>query len=332
MGRLSRTLRRPVWVSLLRAPGESPWTAGNNGAMSQPSFAAHGAVDLAALAAARAAEERAAARASERAEDGGLAAPVVIDVTEETFQAEVVDRSMTVPVVLDFWATWCQPCTQLSPILERLAEADGGAWILARIDVDANQRLASAAQVQSIPTVHVVWQGQLVPGFTGALPEPQVRQFLDQVVQLVATPGDITDTAADPLLDAAADALEAGDFEAAETAYLALLEERPGDADGRAGLATVALLRRTEGVVPSSVLAEAAARPDDVAAQLAAADLEFSTGQIDASFDRLISCVRRSSGADRETLRARLIELFDLLPTDDARLARARSALASALF
>ena len=310
--------------------------------MSQPSFAAHGAVDLAALAAQRAAEERARERAEELARSGGAdgaeAAPlVIIDVTEETFQAEVVDRSMTVPVVLDFWATWCQPCTQLSPILERLAEADGGRWVLARIDVDANQRLSSAAQVQSIPTVHVVWQGQLVPGFTGALPEPQVRAFLDQVLLLVAAEGDAgAGEALDPVvgahLDAAADALEAGDLDAAETAYRALLNERPGDPDGRAGLATVALLRRTEHAEPMVVLAEAEARPEDVPAQLAAADVEFAGGQVDLAFDRLIATVRRSAGPERELVRGRLVELFDLLPPEDPRLARARAGLSSALF
>src|SRR3954452_25365980 len=171
--------------------------------MSQPSFAAHGAVDLAALAAQRAAEERARERAEELARSGDAngaepAPLVIIDVSEDTFQAEDVDRSMTVPVVLDFWATWCQPSTQPSPILERLAEADGGRWVLARIDVEANQRLSSASQVQSIPTVHVVWQGQLVPGFTGALPEPQVRAFLDQVLLLVQAEGGAEGEALDP--------------------------------------------------------------------------------------------------------------------------------------
>lgn len=309
--------------------------------MSQPSFAAHGAVDLAALAAQRAAEERARERAEELARsggaDGGEPAPlVIIDVTEETFQAEVVDRSMTVPVVLDFWATWCQPCTQLSPILERLAEADGGRWVLARIDVDANQRLSSAAQVQSIPTVHVVWQGQLVPGFTGALPEPQVRAFLDQVLVLADAEGGGGAESIDPVvgahLDAAADALEAGDLNGAETAYRTLLGERPGDPDGRAGLATVALLRRTEHAEPMVILAEAEARPEDVPAQLAAADVEFAGGQVDLAFDRLIAVVRRAAGPDREAARGRLVELFDLLPPEDPRLARARAGLSSALF
>jgi putative thioredoxin len=302
--------------------------------MTQPSFAAHGAVDLAALAAQRAAEERALARAREREETGEPPSPVIIDVTEQTFQAEVLDRSMTVPVVLDFWATWCQPCTQLSPILERMAEDDAGAWVLARIDVDANQRLSQAAQVQSIPTVHVVWQGQLVPGFTGALPEAQVRAFLDQVRQLAGAQG--VDGAEaelpDPHLDAAADALDAGDLDAAEAAYQALLAERPGDSDGRAGLATVALLRRTTGADPTAVMAAAAQDPQDLDARLAAADLEFATGQVDEAFDRLIAGVRDSAGADRESFRTRLVELFDLLPADDPRLARARTALASALF
>jgi putative thioredoxin len=306
--------------------------------MTQPSFTAHGAVDLAALAAQRAAEERAQARALERDTSSEGTAPVIIDVTEQTFQVDVVEASMIVPVVLDFWATWCQPCTQLSPILERFAENDAGAWILARIDVDAAQQLATAAQVQSIPTVHVVWQGQLVPGFTGALPEAQVREFLDQVIGLTGPsaaggPGaDIADPVADPHLDAAADALEAGDFDAAEAAYRALLDARPGDPDGRAGLATVALLRRTEGLVPTAALDQAAARPDDATAQLAAADLQFAAGGIDEAFDRLVAAVRRTSGSDRDALRARLVELFDLLPPDDPRLARARSALASALF
>ena len=94
-------------------------------------------------------------------------------VTEATFQADVVDRSFAVPVVIDFWATWCGPCKQLSPILEKLAVEADGAWVLVTVDTDANPRLSQAFQIQSIPTVFVVWQGQLIPGFVGALPEAQ---------------------------------------------------------------------------------------------------------------------------------------------------------------
>src|SRR5207244_11960887 len=94
------------------------------------------------------------------------------------------DRSSTVPVVIDFWATWCGPCKQLSPILEKLAVEAAGAWVLATIDTDANPRISQAFQIQSIPTVFVVWQGQLIPGFTGALPEADVRSFVEQVAAL----------------------------------------------------------------------------------------------------------------------------------------------------
>ena len=271
----------------------------------------------------------------ERDEAGEPPSPVIIDVTEETFQAEVLDRSMTVPVVLDFWATWCQPCTQLSPILERFAEDDAGAWILARIDVDANQRLSQAAQVQSIPTVHVVWQGQLVPGFTGALPEAQVRAFLDQVRLLAAAEG------------------TAGDGGRRWPTPTSTPRPTPWTR-----VTSTPRKRRTTPCSPSAPVTPTAARDSrpsrccagrpaqtsrrcwprprparrTSAAQLAAADLEFATGQVDEAFDRLVAGVRRSAGPDRELLRGRLVELFDLLPADDPRLARARTALASALF
>src|SRR3954447_25690194 len=106
----------------------------------------------------------------------------VLDVTEATFEAEVLRRSMTVPVLIDFWADWCGPCKQLSPVLERLAEVDGGAWILAKIDVDKNPSLSTQLQIQSIPTVLLALGGRLIQGFTGALPERDVRSFLDQVL------------------------------------------------------------------------------------------------------------------------------------------------------
>ena len=102
----------------------------------------------------------------------------VLDVTEQSFQTDIVERSMQVPVLVDLWATWCEPCKQLSPVLERLAEAAGGAWVLAKVDVDANPRIAQLFGVQSMPTVIAIAGGQPIDAFVGAQPEPQVKQWI----------------------------------------------------------------------------------------------------------------------------------------------------------
>jgi putative thioredoxin len=306
--------------------------------MSQPSINPYGAVDLSSLASSAA-----------PAAGNGAAAPgasgVVIDVTEADFQALVVEQSMTVPVVIDFWADWCGPCKQLSPVLERLAVADGGRWLLAKVDVDANPRLGQAFQVQSIPAVFAVLQGQPVPLFQGAVPEPQVRQYLDELLRVAEANGVtgrlvVQDAPApaeaevphDPRYDQAYDAIERGDYDAAAAAYRALLDQAPADADARAGLAQVDLLRRTAELDAQAVRQAAAERPDDVDAQTAAADLELVEGAIDEAFRRLIELIRRTSGDDRERARQHLLDMFAVVGGADERVVKARTALANALF
>ncbi|TFV50520.1 tetratricopeptide repeat protein [Blastococcus sp. TF02A-35] len=295
-----------------------------------------GAVDLAAVKARSDAAARAqAAPPPSASAPAGAPGGAVVDVTEATFQAEVLDRSFQVPVVLDLWAEWCGPCKQLSPVLERLAVEGGGSWVLAKVDVEANPALAQALRVQGIPAVKAVWQGQLVAEFTGAIPEEQARQFVAELVQATtggAVPGGAgAQEVEDPRLDAAEAALERGDLAAAEAAYQAILAEEPDHPDAGIALRQVQLFRRAEEAGPDA-LAAADAAPDDVAAQTRAADFLLGTGNIEAAFDRLLEVVRRTAGEDRDRARQHLVELFAVVGDQDPRVGTARRALMAALF
>jgi putative thioredoxin len=276
-----------------------------------------------------------------------------LEVTEATFQAEVLDRSVDVPVVLDLWATWCEPCKQLSPILERIADEYAGRFVLATIDVDAEQRIAQALQVQSIPTVLAVIAGQLLPLFTGAVPEDQVRAVLDEVLRVAVSNG-VTGTAAprpvegsddedgtepegveepeDERFTAAADAIDAGDLAGAIAAYRRILAEEPDNAEAAVALAQTQLLQRVETVDPEAVRVAVAADPEDLESGLLAADLELLGGRVEDAFARLVGLVRSHYGTERDRTRTRLIELFTVVGPDDPRVAAARIALANALY
>jgi putative thioredoxin len=311
-----------------------------DGAMTSSDFSLHGAIDLGA-------RQAAAKRAQERpaASSGGSS---VIDVTDATFNAEVIDRSRSVPVLVDFWADWCQPCKQLGPILEKLANEAAGGWVLAKVDIDANPGLAqqlSRMGVQGIPFVAAVVAGQMLPVLNGAAPESQVRQVLDQLFEALRQQGLMPEGAdvppagdgeeepeGDPVEMEAESALQRGDLDAAASAFGKLLEAHPGDPYAKSGAAMVELQRRVRELDPEQVRKDAAGAPADVRAQLAVADIDLAEGRVDEAFDRLIGTVKRTSGDDRETVRKRLIELFDLLPADDPRVAKARRRLASALF
>lgn len=272
----------------------------------------------------------------------------IFDVTEATFQAEVIEASLQVPVIVDLWADWCQPCKQLSPVLERLAEAYQGAWRLAKIDVDANPRIAQLFGVQSIPMVVAIAGGQPVEAFAGAQPEAQIRQWLDGLLDALrdrmpgireAENGSVESEAPpeeelepeDDRFALAEDAVNRGDYTSAEASYAAILAAEPSNDQAKSALAQVQFLSRAESTDPS-VIVRADTSPDDLEAQLAAADIEVARQQVEQAFGRLIGAVRRTSGDDRDKARTHLVSLFDLFATDDPRVIKARRDLASALF
>ncbi|MDG9705941.1 tetratricopeptide repeat protein [Streptomyces sp. DH37] len=316
-----------------------------------------GVVDLAAVKAAGEARQKAEeARARAARQQGGgagatAAAPpsLVIDVEEADFEQEVLQRSAEVPVVIDFWAEWCGPCKQLSPVLERLAQEYAGRFLLAKIDVDRNQMLFQQFGVQGIPAVFAVVAGQALPLFQGAAPEQQIREVLDQLVQVAEQRFGITgvpvepgeggeqDPAAprvpeNPALAAAHSALDAGDLGGAIQAYRNVLADNPADTEAKLGLAQAELLQRVQGLDAARVRQEAADAPGDVRAQLDAADLDLVGGHVEDAFGRLVETVRRTAGDDREAARLRLLELFEVIGQEDPRVVAARGALARVLF
>ena len=267
-------------------------------------------------------------------------AVTVIDVTEATFEAEVLNRSSQVPVVIDFWAEWCGPCKQLSPVLERLANAAAGAWVLAKIDVDANPRLAQAAAVQGIPAVKAVIKGQIVGEFTGAVPEAQARAWTNDVVKMAAemglSPVDgavVEEEEPTPAYLLEADeALTRDDLPAAIVAFTTELAANPGNEEAKAGLAQLELMRRINDADLESTMAAAQTMPDDLDTNLLLADLEMGSGDIEASFGRLIAVIKRTSGPERDTARKRLLELFLVVGSDHPAVIKGRRDLTTALF
>lgn len=236
-----------------------------------------------------------------------------IDVTDATFPTEVVERSRSVPVVVDLWAEWCGPCKQLGPILEKVVDETGGRVVLAKVDVDANRRTAEAFQVQSIPAVYALQDGRVVDGFVGAQPEAAVREFVQRLLPSEAE-------------DAVAARLAAGD----EASLRSILEDDPGHEGAVVALAELLVGQGTPDAVEEA-LALLARVPESAETRRVAALARVGAAPAsDEVTDELEALLGQVKGDDEA--RQRYVDLLEVLGPDDPRTAAYRKRLTSALF
>jgi putative thioredoxin len=263
-------------------------------------------------------------------------APGVVEVTEANFENDVLVRSEEVPVVVALWSPRSEACIQLLDTLAGLAAEDNGAWSLATVNVDVAPGVAQAFRVDAVPTVVALAAGQPLSSFQGVQPGDQLRRWLDQI--LSATAGKLTGPSGsaeaveiDPVLTAARQHLEDGDFDAAKQSYEAILETDPGSVEAKGAIRQIDFLTRATTQRPDAV-AVADAAPGDIEAAFAAADVQILNQDVSAAFDRLIALVRSTSGDERTSVRTRLIELFELFDPADPEVVVGRRNLANALY
>jgi putative thioredoxin len=311
----------------------------------RPSFSMSGVVDLSALKQPPAPAAGAPATpAPGAAQDSGPAqgTAFVVDASEADFQTAVLERSLQIPVVLHLGADWSEQSKQLAAILERLAAEFAGAFLLARVDADANPRLVQALRVQGVPSVKAIVAGELIGEFAGAQPEAQVRQWITELLTLAqrefglsaagepATPP--AEPPLDPALAAAYDALAADDLDVAALALQNVLSQNPTHPEAKPALAQVELMRRTREVDPAAALERAKQNPKDIEAQCAAADAALATGDADTAIALLLAAVRGFTGDEKDRARKLLLDYFELLGPQDPRVGPARARLTSLLF
>ncbi len=257
-----------------------------------------------------------------------------IEVSLENLSSEILPLSLVRPVIVLMWSPRSTESVEMIKVLGKLEIDYKEAFALARVDIEAHPQVAQAFQTKAVPYAVAIIAEQMVPLFEQSYPEAQVRMVLDKVLTLASEQGigqaPVEQMEAEEI--EAMEALEAGNYVAAEAAYKKWLSRKPSENLAKLGLAQTQLLMRTEGLELSVVIDQSALNPSDIALQLKAADVEIVNGGVEAAFARLIHAVRATSGDERTKVKDHLLNLFALVDQSDPRLVAARKELASALF
>ena len=257
-----------------------------------------------------------------------------IEVSVENLSSDILPLSLVRPVIVLMWSPRSKESLEIVKVLGKLEVDYKGAFALAHVDIEAHPQVAQAFQTKAVPYAVAIIAEQMVPLFEQSYPEAQVRMVLDKVLTLASEQGigqaPVEQMEAEEI--EAMEALEAGNYVAAEAAYKKWLSRKPSENLAKLGLAQTQLLMRTEGLELSAVIDQSALNPSDITLQLKAADVEIVNGGVEAAFARLIHAVRATSGDERTQVKDHLLNLFALIDQSDPRLVAARKELASALF
>ncbi len=257
-----------------------------------------------------------------------------LEVNAQNLTAEFLPLSAQKPVVVICWSSRSAESVEMIRTLGKLALADEGAWVLARVNIEEQPQVAQALQTRTVPYGLVFIAEQPIPFVEQALNENQLREVITKIMTLAAQQGigSAPVEKSEPEEDEALDAINRGDFPAALTAYRTLLERKPNDPYAKVGLAQVQLLIRAESLDANTVMAQANADSENVELAMQAADIEIMAGHLEQGFNRLLAQIAVLSGEEQKKVKERLLELFALVDSADPRVIKARAALANALF